>query len=176
MAFAPHASMRWKVSLSSTAARPLMARRTVAMGPPEDFGALDLGVGKPEAGTEETLSPEEVFVEPTSRIEVLRDSICLLILTEPAPNHMLSPTIRLAAISLPAEKSPERMPVVFRAALLMANISANAGVLSAGLGGATASSTRSNSGRTTNLGARTEMRGAIDSNDTIGPIGERWQM
>ena len=100
----------------------------------------------------------------------------VLILTEPAPNHIPKPTIRLAAISLPAENEPLRADVVLRAALLISKISANAGVFSAGLVGAGASSTRSKIGRTTNFGAWTVRVGPIDFSVLTGAAGVRWQM
>src|SRR5271166_1745612 len=113
--------MRLKVSLNSTEARLWMTRRTLAMGPSGDLGA-DFGDGKLPPGPDGIL---DVFVEPTPSMCVLTASNCLLILTEPAPNHMLMPTIRLAAISLPAENTA-LLELDLRAALLMAKTSANA--------------------------------------------------
>src|SRR5208283_1765662 len=107
---------------------------------------------------------------------VFQANICRLIFTEPKPNHIPSPTIRLAAISLPAENRPVRVADGLRRALLISKISANAGVFSTDLGGATASSTRSNIGRTTNLGASMATLGAIDASDLTGAMGVRWQM
>src|ERR1017187_1567218 len=103
MALAPQASIRRKVSVSSTAARPWMARRTVAMGPGGGRGGEPRAEGR-GAGRGETLSILEEPREPILRMLVLRATICLPILTEPAPTHIPTPTIKLAAISLPAEK------------------------------------------------------------------------
>jgi hypothetical protein len=81
-----------------------MARRTVATRPSGDRGGETCAEGKLGTGERDPLSIPEEPPEPISRMLVLMANICVPILTEPAPNQIPTPTSKLAAIALPAEK------------------------------------------------------------------------